>query len=198
MRDSQDVRQQHEERIDPPGMMDCRDDIELVSRAAMRQDRRAFNALVRKYQEPIRRFFLNQTCGDTQLSDDLAQDTFVKAYLNIGKFRGQSAFATWLFRIAYNVFYDHTRSYRPTTDIDRLPQPRLKTEQRGMERMDIYKALQLLTETERTCVSLQLIEGQSIERIAEITHINQNTIKSHLARGKRKLITYLKANGYDR
>lgn len=64
--------------------------------------------------------------------------------------------------------------------------------------MDLYQALQQLTETERTCVSLQLMEGQSIERIAEITAMNANTIKSHLARGKKKLVTYLKANGYDR
>ena len=135
--------------------MNSWDDIQLVSRVAVLHDRRAFDTLVKRHQETIRRFFLNQTCGDTQLSDDLAQDTFVKAYLNIAQFQ-------------------------------------------GMEKMDLYQALQQLTETERTCVSLQLMEGQSIERIAEITAMNANTIKSHLARGKKKLVTYLKANGYDR
>lgn len=174
------------------------DDIQLVSRVAVLQDRRAFDTLVKRHQESIRRFFLNQTCGDAQLSDDLAQDTFVKAYLNIGQFHGKSTFSTWLFRIAYNVFYDYNRGHRPTADIDQLPTQGLKTEQRGMEKMDLYQAMQQLTDTERTCVSLQLMEGQSIERIAEITEMNANTIKSHLARGKRKLVTYLKANGYDR
>ncbi len=178
--------------------MNSWDDIQLVSRVAVLHDRRAFDTLVKRHQETIRRFFLNQTCGDTQLSDDLAQDTFVKAYLNIAQFQGKSTFSTWLFRIAYNVFYDYTRGQRPTTDIDLLPAQRLRTEQRGMEKMDLYQALQQLTETERTCVSLQLMEGQSIDRIAEITAMNANTIKSHLARGKKKLVTYLKANGYDR
>ena len=50
--------------------------------------------LVRKYQSPVRRFFLNQTLGDEQLSDDLAQETFIKAYVNITKFRGMSSFST--------------------------------------------------------------------------------------------------------
>lgn len=55
-------------------------DLSLVTRVAVLHDRRAFDTLVRKYQSPVRRFFLHQTLGDEQLSDDLAQDTFVKAY----------------------------------------------------------------------------------------------------------------------
>ena len=84
-------------------------DLSLVVQVAVGGNRRAFDELVRRYQSPVRRFFLNLTLGDGQLSDDLAQDTFVKAYLNITKFRGLSSFQTWLMRIAYNVFYDYTR-----------------------------------------------------------------------------------------
>lgn len=174
------------------------DDIQLVSRVALLHDRRAFDSLVRKYQEPIRRFLLNQTCGDRQLSEDLAQDTFVKAYVNIGKFRGQSSFSTWIFRIAYNVFYDHMRSLHTTSDVANVNPSNYSVEGSMAEHMDLYRAMQLLTDTERTCISLQLMEGQSIDHIAEITGINVNTIKSHLARGKRKLVNYLKTNGYDR
>ncbi len=178
--------------------MNSWDDIQLVTRVAMLHDKRAFDMLVRKYQEPVRRFLLNQTCGDGQLSEDLAQDTFVKAYVNIGKFRGQSGFSTWLFRIAYNVFYDYTRGLHPTTDVTSVNPSGFRTESTSTERMDLYNAMQQLTDTERTCISLQLMEGQTIDHIAEITGINTNTIKSHLARGKHKLVTYLKANGYDR
>ena len=81
-------------------------DLSLVSQVAEFHDRTAFDRLVVKYQSSIRRFFLHQTLGDVQLSDDLAQDTFVKAYVNISKFRGQAAFSTWLYRIACNVLYD--------------------------------------------------------------------------------------------
>ena len=85
-------------------------DISLVTQVAVFHNKRAFDQLVRKYQSPVRRFFLNQTLGDEQLSDDLAQETFIKAYVNITKFRGMASFSTWLFRIAYNVHYDYVRS----------------------------------------------------------------------------------------
>ena len=54
-------------------------DISLVAQVAISGNRRAFDELVRRYQSPVRRFFLHQTLGDSQLSDDLAQDTFIKA-----------------------------------------------------------------------------------------------------------------------
>ena len=55
-------------------------DISLVAQVAVLGNKRAFDELVRRYQSPVRRFFLHQTLGDEQLSDDLAQDTFIKAY----------------------------------------------------------------------------------------------------------------------
>jgi RNA polymerase sigma-70 factor (ECF subfamily) len=65
-------------------------------------------------------------------------------------------------------------------------------------KMDLYKALSLLKDEERTCITLQLIDGQPIDKISDITGIPQNTVKSHLKRGKEKLASYLKENGYDR
>lgn len=64
--------------------------------------------------------------------------------------------------------------------------------------MDILKALATLKPDERTCITLQLIDGQPIDKIAAITGIPQGTVKSHLHRGKEKLTTYLKDNGYER
>ena len=55
-------------------------DISLVAQVVVFRNTRAFDQLVQKYQSPVRRFFLNLTCGDSELSDDLAQDTFIKAY----------------------------------------------------------------------------------------------------------------------
>ena len=81
-------------------------DISLVAQVVVFKNTKAFDQLVKEYQSPIRRFFLNLTCGDSELSDDLAQDTFIKAYTNIASFRNLSSFSTWLYRIAYNVFYD--------------------------------------------------------------------------------------------
>lgn len=174
-------------------------DISLVTRVAVSHDRKAFDLLVKRYQSPIRCFFLHQTLGDGQLSDDLAQDTFVKAYTHIEGFRGQAEFSTWLYRIAYNVWYDYTRRHKPTTDIEVPSVARMNAdkEHAGL-RMDLMNALAILSENERTCITLQLMDGLSIDKIADVTGLAQGTIKSHLSRGKMKLASYLRNNGYDR
>ena len=182
-------------------------DIALVTQVAVFRNKKAFDQLVRKYQSPVRRFFLNQTLGDGQLSDDLAQETFIKAYVNIAKFRGMASFSTWLMRIAYNVHYDYRRRLKAESG-------RLKVEGENPAadtsltshlspltstlKMDIYQALALLKEEERTCITLQLIDGYPIDQISKITGIGENTVKSHLKRGKEKMANYLRQNGYDR
>ena len=174
-------------------------DISLVTQVAVFHNKRAFDQLVRKYQSPVRRFFLNQTLGDEQLSDDLAQETFIKAYVNITKFRGMSSFSTWLMRIAYNVFYDEVRSRHQTEDVDTsVAVARQTVSASDTLKMDIYAALALLKPDERTCITLQLIDGYPIDQISKVTGIAENTVKSHLRRGKEKMANYLKENGYDR
>lgn len=179
--------------------MEQLNDISLVTKVAVFHDRKAFDLLVKKYQSPIRRFFLHQTLGDCQLSDDLAQDTFVKAYTRIGSFRGLSGFSTWLYRIAYNVWYDNVRSRRLTSDIETPSVARLNADNGSASlRMDLANALRVLSENERACITLQLMEGLSIDQMADVTGLAQGTIKSHLSRGKMKLASYLRKNGYDR
>ena len=172
-------------------------DISLVAQVAVFGNKRAFDELVRRYQSPVRRFFLSQTLGDSQLSDDLAQDTFVKAYTNIRSFKGLASFQTWLMRIAYNVFYDYTRSNHQTEDVDVVPQRGGSSDNSSLK-MDLYAALALLKPDERTCITLQLIDGYPIDQISKVTGIAENTVKSHLRRGKEKMANYLKENGYDR
>ena len=174
-------------------------DISLVTQVAVFRNKKAFDQLVRKYQSPVRRFFLNQTLGDEQLSDDLAQETFIKAYVNITKFRGMASFSTWLMRIAYNVFYDEVRSRHQTEDVDTsITVARQAVSASDTLKMDIYAALALLKPDERTCITMQLIDGYPIDQISTITGIAENTVKSHLRRGKEKMANYLKENGYDR
>ena len=174
-------------------------DISLVTQVAVLHNKKAFDLLVRKYQSPVRRFFLNQTLGDEQLSDDLAQETFIKAYVNITKFRGMSSFSTWLMRIAYNVFFDDVRSRKQTEDIDTSSAVRQSSKSGDSNlKMDVHAALALLKPDERSCITLQLIDGYPVDQISKITGINENTVKSHLKRGKDKMANYLKENGYDR
>ncbi len=179
--------------------MEQLNDISLVTKVAVFHDRKSFDLLVRKYQSPIRAFFLHQTMGDSQLSDDLAQDTFIKTYTHIKSFQGKANFSTWLYRIAYNVWYDYTRSHKVTQDIDTSVVVHKNVAiGNGTLRIDIMNALRVLNENERTCITLQLMDGLSIDNIAEVTGMAQGTIKSNLSRGKMKLASYLKQNGYDR
>lgn len=85
------------------------EELKLVTRCTLFDDREAFGRLVEEYQSEMRRFFLNMSGGNAALSDDLAQETFLKAYLSIRGFKGLSKFKTWLYRIAYNEYYDWAR-----------------------------------------------------------------------------------------
>ncbi|MBP6248780.1 MAG: sigma-70 family RNA polymerase sigma factor [Bacteroides sp.] len=175
-------------------------DISLVAQVVVFKNTKAFDELVKKYQSPIRRFFLNLTCGDSELSDDLAQDTFIKAYTNIASFKNLSSFSTWLYRIAYNIFYDYIRSRKDTNDLDAREVDAISSvEQDNLgQKMDVYQSLKTLKEIERTCITLFYMEDVSIEKIAGITGCPVGTVKSHLSRGKEKLANYLNKNGYDR
>ena len=172
-------------------------DISLATQVAVFGNKRAFDLLMREYQSPVRRFFLSQTLGDEMLSDDLAQDTFVKAYTHISQYRGTSSFLTWLTRIAYNVWYDHCRSAKPEVGSEQLKVNTLFTSQSSLQ-MDLYNALAQLRDEERTCITLQLVDGYAIDEIAGITKMPAGTVKSHLKRGKEKMANYLRQNGYDR
>lgn len=174
-------------------------DIALVARVAAFRDNRAFDALVRKYQSPVRRFFLHQTLGDEALSDDLAQDTFLRAYTGLASFKGLASFSTWLFRIAWNVFNDHVRARRESAPLDDPDAEAACAEpppDPGSQ-MDLYRALARLKEAERTCITLFYMDDLSIDKISAVTGLPAGTVKSHLSRGKEKLATYLRQNGYD-
>ena len=174
-------------------------DIALVAQVVVLGNKRAFDTLVKKYQSPVRRFFLHQTLGDAELSDDLAQETFIKAYTHLASFKNLSNFSTWLFRIAYNIFYDYIRNRKETSGLeDWEVDATYQTEQRRIgEEMDIYRGLSILKEAERTCIPLRYMEDLSVDKIADITGMPSGTVKSHLSRGKEKLANFLKQNGYE-
>lgn len=177
-------------------------DIALVAQVVVLGNKRAFDTLVKKYQSPVRRFFLHQTLGDEELSDDLAQETFIKAYTHLASFKNLSNFPTWLFRIAYNVFYDYIRSRKEMLSMDdddcELESQHQEAPSESYVRADINEALKLLKPNERTCVTLHLMDDLPIDEIVAITNLPEGTVKSHIARGKEKLATFLRKNGYDR
>ena len=133
------------------------------------------------------------------LADDLAQETFIKAFYAWDTFAALSAPKTWLMRIAYTTFVDYVRNNHITEDLEQASSIGSASNSRSTDiRYDVQAALQQLSEQERICVQLELIEDQSIRQIGTITGLNENTVKSHLKRGKDKLKTFLINNGYDR
>jgi RNA polymerase sigma-70 factor (ECF subfamily) len=172
-------------------------DAALVSRASLLGDRKAFNQLVERYQSPVRRFFFNLTGGDEELSKDLAQETFIKAWLNIRSFLAASLFSTWLYRIAYNTFYDHIRARKPNDRIEEIDSPVAGAESNDF-RIDFLRALAILKEDERTATLLFYMEDLTTDKISKIMDCPAGTVKSHLSRGKKKLADYFKNTAYKR
>lgn len=132
------------------------EELKLISQVALSDNRRAFARLVDAYQSTVRGFFLNLTAGDYALSDDLAQETFLKAYTNIRSFKGLSKFKTWLLRIAYNEFYSYVRKQREEREEEgeNVPDELTRDEEANDARMDVYTAMRALTEMERTVITL--------------------------------------------
>lgn len=171
-----------------------KNDALLVSRVILGGDRDAFGQLVERYQSSIRRFLLHLCSGDESLSQDLAQETFLKAWLKIESFRAAANFSTWLYRIAFNTFCDYTRARKPMINVlDEQQTSHLISESKNQDfALDLPQALLILREEERTAMLLFYMEDLTVERIARIMNCPGGTVKSHLARGREKLMNYFK------
>ena len=140
--------------------MNKNEDIAWVTRCALFDDRRAFACLVDKYQVRLKRFFLNLTGGDPVLSDDLAQETFIKVYYNLRSYKGLSSFSTWIYRVAYNVFYDELRKSREWEDasVDEAANLLEQPPECVDRNIDVSRALSILRPEERTAITLFFVE----------------------------------------
>lgn len=179
--------------------MNKAEDIALVSQVILFGSEKAFRRLVEKYQVPVRRFFLSHTGGDEELSNDLAQETFIKAWTNIASFKGLAAFSTWLYSIAYRIMCDYYRSRKETEALDQNGVDGMYHDEQPdlAARYDFYEALQLLRPEERSCILLFYQDDLSLAKISNITGMPVGTIKSHLSRAKNKMAKFLNNQGYE-
>lgn len=175
------------------------EDLALIARVTLFDDKQAFNKLVLKYQSSVRRFLLNLTMGDSMWSDDLAQDTFIKAYLHLQSFQGISGFSSWLFRIAYRTFYDSIRTKRLITNLDHLEnsQDHQTPNNFSSLNIDLNTAMKSLKPAERTAILLFYMEDMSQKEVAKIMELPVGTVKTHLLKGKVKLGDFLEKSGYE-
>jgi RNA polymerase sigma-70 factor, ECF subfamily len=167
----------------------------LVTQAAA-GCRESFDELVRRYRRRVYNLVRALTAGDNE-AEDLVQDIFVRAYRAIGRFRGESAFRSWLYRIAINVVHTHvdrrrTREgtlaaqTRDAETIDELPAGD-DVEQTLLRRQVIDRALASLPEDLRVLVVLRDVHGLKYDEIAKVVKTPRGTVESRLFRARQRL-----------
>ncbi len=176
-------------------------DLELVQRVQT-GDKKSFDILVLKYQHKVINLVLRYV-HDHDTAMDVAQEAFIKAYRGLKNFRGDSAFYTWLYRIAINTAKNHlvSQSRRlPDTDIDAdeaeqfggesalkeyaTPEHEMLTDE---IRDSINKAIEDLPEDLRTAIVLREMEGMSYEEIAVTMDCPIGTVRSRIFRARESI-----------
>ena len=172
-------------------------DADLVARVLLDDDHHAFAELVKNHQSSVRGLLRQLARTDVALADDLAQETFLRAYKNIRSFRGEARFSTWLYRIAYNCFREYARKRKEFVGVDdQLLQQEQdpQTVDAGLKH-DLMHALSLLPLPERSAVLLCCQNGLSHDEAARVLDIPLGTVKTNVLRGREKLKRTLAAWG---
>jgi RNA polymerase sigma factor RpoE len=177
-------------------------DVALVRRA-QQGDLRAYDGLVRRYQERVYGTIYHMTANHED-ANDLAQETFIKAYQALKSFKGDASFYTWLYRIAVNKTINflkqrRMRSFLSLNDLDFNAEhdPDLvaliseKTPRRDASLAELQEKLNMallkLSETHRLVVTLHDVQGLSHEEIGEIMDCNVGTVRSRLFYARQQL-----------
>ncbi|WP_066730983.1 RNA polymerase sigma factor RpoE [Cupriavidus sp. D384] len=181
---------------------------QLLVERVQQGDKKAFELLVVKYHRKIIRL-ISRLVRDPAEVEDVAQDAFIKAYRALPQFRGESAFYTWLYRIAVNTAKNYlaTQGRRPeaNSDIDaeeaetfadgeqlrdiNTPESMLHTRQVADT---VNRAMEALPEELRTAITLREIEGLSYEEIAEAMGCPIGTVRSRIFRAREAIAEKLR------
>ncbi|HKI00317.1 MAG TPA: sigma-70 family RNA polymerase sigma factor [Candidatus Sulfotelmatobacter sp.] len=178
----------------------------MLIREAQRGNRGAFEELVRHYDQAVLRLALHLT-GTEHDAQDVYQDAFLKAYKNIGSFRFECSFYTWIYRIVTNLCLDHLRKKNVRKEeapvakdadggeyslLDQVPDARAGANpERDLLRRQlgarIAGALEKLTPRERMVFELKHYHGLKLRTVGEILHTTEETAKNTLFRATQKL-----------
>jgi RNA polymerase sigma-70 factor (ECF subfamily) len=173
----------------------------LVERV-QRGDKTAFDVLVRKYQHKVVKL-ISRYVRDQSEVYDVAQEAFIKAYRALPKFRGDSAFYTWMYRIAINTAKNYLVAQGrrlPNVDIEAQEAEQFEGESdlkeyatpehmllRDEVESTIYSAIEQLPQDLRTAITLREIEGMSYEEIAEAMACPVGTVRSRIFRAREAI-----------
>ncbi|MGH9224969.1 MAG: RNA polymerase sigma factor [Acidimicrobiales bacterium] len=158
-------------------------------RAAAAGDVAAFERLVRAYQADVWRF-LTRFLGDAALAEDVAQDTFLRAYLRLGSFRFECKFSTWVLQIARNAGLDALRARMRRVRLhDAAPAP--PPTQDPVATAEVAAALASLGPNLREALLLVEVLGLTYREVAEVTGVPEGTVKSRVFKARSRLAGWM-------
>jgi len=184
----------------PPSVSGLRDDTRDDVLACQRGEREAFDRLVQRYQREVYRLCYRYV-NNHHDANDLAQDVFLKAYRAVGRFRGDSSFSTWLFRIAVNTCLNFRAARRPQSE--ELPEgladrslgvaDRLESAERSRQ---VREAVAELPEKQRATLILKVYHDLTHEEVAGILGSSVGTVKANLFHALANLRKRLNQGGF--
>jgi RNA polymerase sigma-70 factor (ECF subfamily) len=179
-----------------------REDEREAIEACQRGDREAFDGLVQRYEKDVYRLCFRYVNNHHDASD-LAQEVFLKAYRAIGRFRGESSFSTWLYRIAVNACLNFRAARRPP--MDELPETladgskgvvaRMETDERARQVRD---AVRRLPDKQRATLILKIYQELTHEEVAAILGSSVGTVKANVFHALANLRKMLGAPASER
>lgn len=178
-----------------PRILELEEDFSLIKRF-IEGDQSTFRLLVKRHKEKVRNIIF-LTLNDHKYIDDIAQEVFITVYKNLNKFRFESQFTTWLYRIAINKCKDHLRKmkirniFSPIKDVENEPGYFQDLESRDVAEL-IQKAIAKLPDKLKIPLLLKDIEGMSYKEISETIQCEIGTVKSRIFRAREGLRELLK------
>jgi RNA polymerase sigma-70 factor (ECF subfamily) len=164
-------------------------------------DTNVFSVLVDRYKEKIFTLALKMI-KNREEAEEVSQYTFIKIYNSLNKFKGDSKFSTWIYKIAYNTCLDRLKKNKKeenTILIDEFSDHLVKTLDNAFSALEekeqkqtIQNCLNLLSREENFLLTLYYFDDQNLDEIAKIMDINSNNVKVKLFRSRKKLAVILK------
>ena len=164
-------------------------------------DANAFTVLVDRYKDLVYTLAIRMMKNKEE-AEEVAQDTFIKMYKSLNKFKGDSKFSTWIYRVAYNTCLDRLKKNKrqqQTVAIDEYTEHQVKTIDNALDKIEtqekqqaIKDCLELLPSEDSFLLTLYYFEELSLDEISKIVGITANNVKVKIFRSRKKLATILK------
>lgn len=165
-------------------------------------DTSAFSILVERYKDLIYTLALRMI-KNREEAEEVSQDTFIKVYKSLSKFKGDSKFSTWIYKVTYNTCLDRLKKIKRTQNtvaINEFTEHEVKTLDSALATLEIkerkeaiQKCINMLPSNDSFLLTLYYFEEQSLDEIAKIVNLKPNNVKIKLYRSRKKLASVLRA-----